>query len=222
MLMLTHETAAHIAGQAYRLLHGDKRNVRRALLRFIAECVDKNFLHQSYCYDQGYNKEQLDALATYAKDVDDAQQAYLLDEVPHLEQVVKRIGTVKDTMFGIVMNSYEFLVNFQLATNEDLRDVLRVIVILGDQLSYYRDTMVFDIAGISDYRYRNLPSSICPDEDLWCIGGSDKRTQGGGVLEWCYDAEDAALLLAEMNRYPDRFQNLSAASFADSSVRIPA
>lgn len=41
---------------------------------------------------------------------------------------------------------------------------------------------------------RNLPCNIVPNDRLWCLcgetWGEDGRT-GGGVLEWCYNEEDA-------------------------------
>lgn len=36
---------------------------------------------------------------------------------------------------------------------------------------------------------RGFPCSIVPDEELWMITGS--MGNGGGVIEWCVDEEDA-------------------------------
>ena len=58
------------------------------------------------------------------------------------------------------------------------------------------------------YRYRGLPCSIVPDDELWCVAGQD--TQGGsGVLEWCRDELDAKNMLEQMLKYP-QFRNLRA------------
>ena len=60
------------------------------------------------------------------------------------------------------------------------------------------------------YRYRSLPCNIQPDEKLWCIVGGDG--EGGGVLEWCYDREDAETRLKMMEADP-RFSMLRAVKY---------
>jgi hypothetical protein len=66
------------------------------------------------------------------------------------------------------------------------------------------------------YQFRGLPSSIKPDHELWCVSGH--HGIGGGVLEWCFDEEDAKYMLAYMRRFPE-FKNLSAGRFLDGLVR---
>jgi hypothetical protein len=66
------------------------------------------------------------------------------------------------------------------------------------------------------YRFRGLPCSIQPDDKLWCVSGH--HGSGGGVLEWCYDEEDAKSMLKYMRGFPE-FKNLSAAPFLESLVR---
>lgn len=68
--------------------------------------------------------------------------------------------------------------------------------------------MLFNTAKNRKYKYRNLPCNIQPDEKLWCIVGQD-NFGGGGVLEWCYDREDAEERLQEM-KASGEFKNLSA------------
>lgn len=41
------------------------------------------------------------------------------------------------------------------------------------------------------YRYRSLPCNIQPRDKIWCVTGYDRVLNGGGVLEWCYDRDDA-------------------------------
>lgn len=48
------------------------------------------------------------------------------------------------------------------------------------------------------YKFRGLPCSIQPDEKLWCVTGYVKHGGGSGVLEWCYDEEDAKQVMAKM------------------------
>lgn len=63
------------------------------------------------------------------------------------------------------------------------------------------------------YKYRNLPCNITSDEKLWCVVGAFhdpvSGEEGGGVLEWCYNRQDAETRLAMMQRDP-RFSHLEA------------
>ena len=70
------------------------------------------------------------------------------------------------------------------------------------------------------YKYRGLPCSIAPDEDLWCVSGQDTNPNscGGGVLEWCYGKEDAQARLLRMQQFP-QFKNLKAAPYLQPEFR---
>jgi hypothetical protein len=48
------------------------------------------------------------------------------------------------------------------------------------------------------YRYRNLPCSIRPDNQLWCVSGYDTKSGASGILEWCYDEIDANFVMNTM------------------------
>lgn len=63
------------------------------------------------------------------------------------------------------------------------------------------------------YKFRGLPCNIQPDENLWCVCGGMKGG-GGGVLEWCYDEQDANDILKEMQKY-SYFVGLHASAFFD-------
>lgn len=52
------------------------------------------------------------------------------------------------------------------------------------------------------YRFRNLPCSIQPESERWCIVGWYRDGTGGGVLEWCYDELDARRLLRQIQQDP--------------------
>lgn len=56
------------------------------------------------------------------------------------------------------------------------------------------------------YNYRNCPYT---GEKGWHIRGIDKLG-GSGVLEWCFDSQDATEMLAEMKKFR-RFSKLNAA-----------
>lgn len=60
------------------------------------------------------------------------------------------------------------------------------------------------------YKYRNLPYT---GKNGWHVGGSDKLG-GSGVLEWCYDSQDATEMLAKMQKFR-RFAHLNVASNND-------
>lgn len=79
---------------------------------------------------------------------------------------------------------------------------------------------VWDVVSLAEkhgddvaYKYRNMGCDIAPDEELWCVTGSDTGPgRGTGVLEWCYDEKDAKEILAVMQLDP-RFEGLSAVAF---------
>lgn len=59
------------------------------------------------------------------------------------------------------------------------------------------------IHDVEEYKYRSLP---CTAGD-WSVCGNDTLS-GVGVLEWCFDQEDARERLRIMKAYP-QFQDLS-------------
>lgn len=69
------------------------------------------------------------------------------------------------------------------------------------------------------YRYRCLPCTIAPDDQLWYVEGVDERG-GVGVLEWCFDEPDAAHRLNLMRAFK-QFSRLAAKPF-DPSRRVNA
>ena len=40
-----------------------------------------------------------------------------------------------------------------------------------------------------EYTFRSLPCNILPEDEIWCVTGFFNN--GGGVLEWCYNEDDA-------------------------------
>jgi hypothetical protein len=49
------------------------------------------------------------------------------------------------------------------------------------------------------YRFRNLPCSCVPDDELWAVSGYYKNQCG--VLEWCTSKEDAHGMMAFMRKH---------------------
>lgn len=73
---------------------------------------------------------------------------------------------------------------------------------------------------VGEYRYRGLPSSCAPDDQLWAITGHHKPGTGSGfmvggygVLEWCFNAEDARRRLKIMSLF-SCFEDLKAESWS--------
>jgi hypothetical protein len=46
------------------------------------------------------------------------------------------------------------------------------------------------------YEYRNFPCTV----GKWAVTGKDRVGGGAGVLEWCFNEEDAFQLMAEMHK----------------------
>lgn len=70
------------------------------------------------------------------------------------------------------------------------------------------------------YKFRNLPYSIQPDEKLWCVSGSFKHF-GSGVLEWCYNKQDAEEVLASMKQ-DERFVYAHVEKWTDAMRPQPS
>ena len=64
------------------------------------------------------------------------------------------------------------------------------------------------------YIFRNLPCNIVPDDELWYISGNFQHENGfgSGVLEWCYDENDAKAILSQMLQ-DNSFSNLQSSAF---------
>ena len=63
------------------------------------------------------------------------------------------------------------------------------------------------------YKFRNLPCNIKPDDKLWCVSGMCIN-RSAGILEWCYDQQDAEYRM-ELMLKDARFSNLSAHKFLE-------
>jgi hypothetical protein len=79
-----------------------------------------------------------------------------------------------------------------------------------------------DPSATADYKFRNLPCNVRPDWLLWCVNGGYRG--GGGVLEWCYDQEDAERQLAMMQRHNalwGGFEHLSVGPYVPDDKMTP-
>ncbi len=71
-----------------------------------------------------------------------------------------------------------------------------------------------DVIGIPTVR--GLPANIKPEDEIWCVSGEQINTHtgqvmGAGVIEWCYDRQDAAdMLIMLRTAYPRELSGLVA------------
>lgn len=209
--MLDKSNVLYLARLANDLLNGPKRNVSRSLRRLLEQALDtppsgKPLLIQSFAFDEGHNPTQLRGIELFA--IDNA-----VDVRVHLPEghLVRPLGTIRDDMFSSVQNSYEVLVAPSTASLAQLQALVTFVMELAYSMVAYADNPSVT-ADLEDYQYRNLGCNIAADDELWCVSGSDKRG-GNGVLEWCFDESDARYVLEQMQRYPERFSGLTAASW---------
>jgi hypothetical protein len=208
--MLTRENIFAIGHEAYTLWRLPKGAVGRKMRRFLAQVADSGMLMQSFCFDEGYSKTQLYAIEAYARKLDDSLQVHLPLSAIH------RCGTMTDDPFGMVSNHYRFVFSIQTASVAQLRDMVKTVAILAESMQAFAASVnQTALEHCPTYTYRGLPSSIAGDKDLWVIGGADKMTGGSGVLEWCYNVQDALAVFEEMSRHPGRFTNLRAHPFLE-------
>lgn len=73
---------------------------------------------------------------------------------------------------------------------------------------YPYTTKPYDGGPTVRYQYRNLPCNV--SDPCWFVQGDfrDPSGYGSGILEWCYDEQDAQNRLAIMQTYPE-FSRLS-------------
>jgi hypothetical protein len=205
--MLNRDNVFAVSHQAYRLWRLPKGAIGRTLRRFLREIAEGGMLLQSFAYEQGYSPVQLAALEAYARRCDDALQEYLP------QGVVVRGGTYRDEPYGIVATHYRFIHDIATASVAQLRDMVKVVAVLAESMQDFAISVNVALADCPTYVYRGLPCSIAPDEQLWTVGGQDRMDNSGGVLEWCYDMQDAMAVLEAMARHPGRFTNLGAQPF---------
>lgn len=201
--MLSRESAERMHFVSTNLVSSPKFQKSRTLRRFLSEVLSLGGLCQSFAFEEGYSLNQLQALQKFAADKAQAQQAAAQ------QYGFELVGTVMDEAYNLVLNSYKVPFKLEEASLKQLQAAVHFVRELSLQmLAFARDPA--QVAGFEDYRYRGLPCSIVPDEALWSVSGCDQRQKGAGVLEWCFDEADAKAVLAEMNRFPDRFTSLSA------------
>jgi len=70
------------------------------------------------------------------------------------------------------------------------------------------------------YQFRNLPSNVVPDDQLWCVYGTHQQMNysSWGLLEWCTCEADANERLAMMQQDP-AFSDLSAVKWQEEDAQ---
>jgi hypothetical protein len=212
--MLNRHQVFEVSREGCRLLTLQSKAVGRKLRRFVERYTEGGCTGQQFAFEEHYSLTQLDALRQYAKEVAATVDMYLTETFIvgclNIKEVVGDCVHVADADFGLVSNVYFLKVDVKTASVTQLRDMVKFIVLLSDCMHAFaasrNDTA---LRNCPEYIYRSYPCSITSDDKLWLVCGEDARG-GSGVLEWCYDAKDAHAVLEQMNRFPERFYNLSA------------
>jgi hypothetical protein len=71
------------------------------------------------------------------------------------------------------------------------------------------------LSGKIAYKYRGYPCNIRPHHEMYYVAGQDGN--GGGILEWCTDLDDAKDRLRIMRNFP-QFKNLRIGCNAEDDV----
>lgn len=213
--MLDKSNVFSVSRDAQNLLNSPKRDVSRSLRRLLQQVLDvtptgQTFLIACYAFDEGHNAQQLRGIELYAIDKAVDVGFYLRGGL------LRPLGTIRDDMFRSVQTTYGLTVDLQTASLKELQGLVEFVMELAYSMHEYADKPSV-AADFEDYAYRGLPCSIVPDEELWCVAGVDKRG-GSGVLEWCYNEADAKYVLEQMQRYPERFSQLKAESWAQAEL----
>jgi hypothetical protein len=211
--VINRNNAMFVSREAYRLRQLDKTAVGRKYRRFLNDVCLSGGIIQSLAYDEGYSTEQLNALEAYATEMDKLQR-YCIPE-----GVVAPQGIIRDDGFGIVSVVFHLVNDLETATVAQMKDILGVVETLACEMHQFAASGgTCALTDCMPYEYRGLPISIAREGQLWEVGGTDKFTGGSGVLEWCYDKEDAEAILAKMQQFPSRFLNVHA-SASDAYTR---
>lgn len=206
--MLNRQNVFDVSLEASRLLNLDAKAVGRKFRRFLSRVSENGVVAQMFACCEGHTERQLKTLEVYAQYIAKEQSEELSKDIATLK------GLVNDREFGLVSVQYQFLVSVDAATVAQLREMVAFVRVLACWMhDFAQSPNITVLSDCPDYVYRNLPCSIVPHEELWCVSGADVRG-GAGVLEWCYDEADANGILADMKRFPERFTGLKAEAFA--------
>lgn len=221
--MLSKDNVFHVSREGYKLLTGPKKNVSRALRRFLAESctgvspVTERMLLVSYAFNQGHSVEQLGLLETYAQEQEVRAREYLKEGGAHFRSIIR------DDDFQSVFSQYELAWSPATATLKQLQAMVKAVVVLSDCMHQYAAFPNENaLAACPMYVYRGYACDIAPTDQIWCVVGVDNNGGGSGVLEWCYDEEDAQFILRRMNHFPERFENLEARPFREAIEPVAA
>ncbi len=207
--MLTRENVFEISREGYRLLNLQAAAVGRKLRRFLERVSANGLVIQSFAFGEGHTVRQLQALEVYAQYIAREAEAWLPADVATYQ------GAIRDDAFGLVANHYRLQQDVPTATVAQLRKMVELVVVLSDGMhEFVGNANRVALAECPEYIYRNLPCSIVTDDKLWCVSGSDVRG-GSGVLEWCYDEDDARYILESMQRFPERFTGIKVEKWSD-------
>lgn len=222
--MLTRGNFIEAAHRMYQLAHSKKFNVSRSLRRALKDYYvlavnnpNRAEVFQNFAYDEGFNKAQLETLQKFAeKTSEENLERFAKAQAEEGWPATVDVGEViYDYWTGSVSGHYMFPFNPETATLRQLQMMVSALQIIAESMTpagrRLNAEVLFDCP---IYEYRNLPSNIVDEDDLWCVTGQDAMG-GSGVLEWCYDELHASCVLSEMQKFPERFTNLKASAYKE-------
>lgn len=221
-----------ISFMGHQLARSSKWNISRALRRFLQNLLVPNtsrpqalgelmesrkhptcMLFQMFASpEEGYSPEQLEALAGYALGVKQRMHRELQAQAPG----VRALGVMADVGQGLVCNHFELSIDLKTASLKELQEAATAVTLVADFLMDFADhPNQAALWHCPTYVYRGLGCDIASDDRLWAVNGHDLIHGGSGVLEWCYDEEDARRVLQTMQEHSYQFRELSATSYLE-------
>jgi hypothetical protein len=197
--MITRHTHRDIAIEGMAIFR-NQGTASRVMKRFLGRWSDFGIVSQVYTSGPGFSEQQMNAIKRYAKQ----NAAWTAGDVPTCEQ----LGLDVDMANGLIRARFKLPYDVDTASVRQLREMCDHVTIIANCMKqYFEDINATALKTYPDYVFRGLPFSC--STDLWYVGGNDLRG-GSGVLEWCYDEQDAKHRLSLMQQHV-RFTDLNAA-----------
>ncbi|MCC5610983.1 hypothetical protein LC612_30600 [Nostoc sp. CHAB 5834] len=214
--MLNRKNYRSVQIRIQQLEQSSKLKNSRTLRRFFSDLLmvdpvskTKADLFLCFAQDEGFSQEQLAKIASHAQE----KAKWVMDIVKMTNSPLEFKAIVEDDCYGLVSAYFQLPWIPATATLKQLQTMLGMVYLVNTALAdFHRSPNHSALNDCPEYEYRNLPCSIVPDEYLWTVSGNDCRG-GSGVLEWCYDKDDAEHRLELMQQEPTRFTQLSASAF---------
>lgn len=212
-MLLKKSSASSILLAAQAILRGSKSENSRTYRRFFESYgLTDGVISMEIVNGEGYSASQFAHIRQFA-------EAKIIEFNERIDlYTVRGLGVEVD----MTVKDRKIIWNLQLTPLAELNFLLQLKNAM-QALCYcceFLEPLDKDMAGhigFADYKLRNKPCSIAEDHLLWCICGTDLRDGSSGVLEWCYDEQDALAVLASMQKFKARFPDIVAQPFKEST-----